>query len=536
LTRSKGFNLRILGVSGTCIVSGALLEDTTVTSGIITSTWSRGGLDLDGQANTIPQANLTTLLSVTHPDVVLMSFQDYTQGTVGLPAAWTLWSTARSAQSWCVLAPHLDQSLGSNRTRNDEIAAWCKSTGNDYADATSVVKDYATAVALGWMADTAHLNSQGFQAVATMFWRSMDILNEVGATGSQNVSSKTVSANNLVENGNSLSTLRTTDANVFSPGGFLSPAGNQINVINASAMTSVGTGAFAFGMWLTMPADTTKYHALFSASDNGGLQRPGGIICATRTDGGIRITFYKVGGTSADYWEILIGASQWEPGKRKFLWLSRSAAGVLKCGFNDQELSPAQGFGIGGTGVVDPAQSVTTQFVRFGGTLNNNGSDYSIHEVAFWDTEVDVKQWFLTGRPPGSPALWYRLREHGGTKAFDSSGNGRTGTLNGSTYWLCKSGGGALVTSNTTATITFNTSLQSETIYNTSASTIASSTITLPTASFDGQTLTYFTHGAHTAVTMAGGTVVGAALTSLSADQTVEWKASATSGTWIRTR
>jgi hypothetical protein len=92
-----------------------------------------------------------------------------------------------------------------------------------------------------------------------------------------------------------------------------------------------------------------------------------------------------------------------------------------------------------------------------------------------------------------------------------------------------------IMTANTTGTITFNALGQTETIYNTSSSTIASATITLPiNTGFAGQTVRYVTAGAVTSVTMSGGSVViGAAPTSLVANGSVAWQA-VTYNTWLR--
>jgi hypothetical protein len=525
--------VRVLNVSGTVGVVGALFENTTVTSGVIFSRWTRGGFDLTGGSNTISQANLTTLLGVINPDLVVICFQDYDQGTTALPAAWTLWSAARSTQSWVVVAPHLDSGLGTNRARNDETAAWCKSAGQDYFDATSVVKDYPTAVTLGWMADGAHLNSQGFQSVSAAFWHAAAIFNDAQSPSPVNVSTKSVAATAFTENGNSTVSLRTAVAKSLT-GGFYDPAGGQNNVRNATSMTSVTTGPFALAAWITLPTVTNAFHSIFHTNENGGGYRPNGISCSLRGDGGLRVEFYQT--TTNDYWSALFGTTQWTPGATVLIWLWRDASGVMRFGFNDKSLTPNQGFGASGSGTINPAQSIETSYVLFGGANNSPGagSNLSIHECAFWNTDTDPRAWFTAGRPPGSPSYWYRLREGVGFYTSDASGNGQIGQLNNATAWLTPIATTDRVTANTTSTVTFNTALQSETIYNTSASAIASSTITLPTASFPGQVCRYYTHGIHTAVTMAGGTVVGAALTAMTADQTVAWKASATSGTWIR--
>jgi len=92
-----------------------------------------------------------------------------------------------------------------------------------------------------------------------------------------------------------------------------------------------------------------------------------------------------------------------------------------------------------------------------------------------------------------------------------------------------------VMTSNTTSTITFNSSGNTETIYNTSASTIASATITLPSTNLAGEICTYSTHGALTSVTMAGATMdVGPSLTTLAADSTAQWQSESANGHFVR--
>lgn len=92
-----------------------------------------------------------------------------------------------------------------------------------------------------------------------------------------------------------------------------------------------------------------------------------------------------------------------------------------------------------------------------------------------------------------------------------------------------------LTTANTTATVTFNANGQSETVYNTSASTISSLSVTLPSVTVPGQRVTYYTHGTLTSVTLTG-TVTGAAWTSGAADSTVSYLAIDNAGTFVRTR
>src|ERR1700734_2159789 len=90
------------------------------------------------------------------------------------------------------------------------------------------------------------------------------------------------------------------------------------------------------------------------------------------------------------------------------------------------------------------------------------------------------------------------------------------------------------MTSNSTGTATFNSSSNSETIYDSSSTTVAALTITLPTTSIPGQLCSYATAAIVTTITMAGGTVdIGSALTASPANGVFIWECDV-SGHWIR--
>jgi hypothetical protein len=93
-----------------------------------------------------------------------------------------------------------------------------------------------------------------------------------------------------------------------------------------------------------------------------------------------------------------------------------------------------------------------------------------------------------------------------------------------------------VMTSNTTATITFNTLGNPETIYNTSSSTIVTATITLPATSAAGQLLTYVSNGAITTLTITGGTedVGGTLPATLAANTTLQFQETGTGGHYVR--
>jgi len=96
-----------------------------------------------------------------------------------------------------------------------------------------------------------------------------------------------------------------------------------------------------------------------------------------------------------------------------------------------------------------------------------------------------------------------------------------------------------VMTANATGTITFNTSGNSETIYNTSSTTIASATITFPSgasSSTPGQTLTYVGHGAITSLSFGGGSIDnrGTLPSSLAADATLVFREVGTNGHYVQ--
>jgi len=93
-----------------------------------------------------------------------------------------------------------------------------------------------------------------------------------------------------------------------------------------------------------------------------------------------------------------------------------------------------------------------------------------------------------------------------------------------------------LITANQTATVVFNSQGQSETVVNTSATTIGSLAVTFPSVSVPGQVLSYYTHGTLTAVVPTGGTLVGTAWSAGAADSTVSFKAINGTGTFVRTK
>lgn len=90
------------------------------------------------------------------------------------------------------------------------------------------------------------------------------------------------------------------------------------------------------------------------------------------------------------------------------------------------------------------------------------------------------------------------------------------------------------MTQNNTATATFNTTSNNETIYDTSSTLAASLTINLPGTSVAGQILRYVSNRVVTTVTVNGTVSVGAALTTLAANSSVAWQAIDASGTFIR--
>lgn len=94
--------------------------------------------------------------------------------------------------------------------------------------------------------------------------------------------------------------------------------------------------------------------------------------------------------------------------------------------------------------------------------------------------------------------------------------------------------GAPIMTANTTATAGFNSVGNNETIYNTNSSTLSTLTLALPTTTSVGQVCRYITNGIVTTLTLTGTVVIGAAVTSLSALQTISFQAINTTGSFVR--
>jgi len=90
------------------------------------------------------------------------------------------------------------------------------------------------------------------------------------------------------------------------------------------------------------------------------------------------------------------------------------------------------------------------------------------------------------------------------------------------------------MTSNSTSTATFNTNMQDETIYNSSGTTVASLTITLPSTNRLGQVVRYVTAAVTTTVTISGTVLIGAAVTTLGANGSIAYQSVSANGSWIR--
>lgn len=91
-----------------------------------------------------------------------------------------------------------------------------------------------------------------------------------------------------------------------------------------------------------------------------------------------------------------------------------------------------------------------------------------------------------------------------------------------------------VTTLNNTAATTFNVTGQAETQYNTSGTTVAAVALALPTVTVPGQTLTFVSKSAVTALTVTGTVLIGAAITAMTALQAISYRAVDNAGTFIR--
>lgn len=119
--------------------------------------------------------------------------------------------------------------------------------------------------------------------------------------------------------------------------------------------------------------------------------------------------------------------------------------------------------------------------------------------------------------------------------AFGQDVNGKAELFQDGSYnFRARLQGLHLTTLNNTAATSFNATGQTETQYNTSGTTVAAVALALPTVTVPGQTVSFASKSAVTAVTVTGTVLVGAALTSMSALQVVSYRAVDNAGTFIR--
>lgn len=176
-----------------------------------------------------------------------------------------------------------------------------------------------------------------------------------------------------------------------------------------------------------------------------------------------------------------------------------------------------------GDGLPDPAYVsgangayIDVDTAIFSGTFSGNGQ---------FITNLNISVVYNAGAVTPANA-WQTNNVNGGIFTVNTNYLGYT--ANGQRFV-----NGTVMTANTTATATFNTSGFSETIYNTSATTLGTLAITLSTSAVPGMINRYATHGICSVVTVTGTVSIGSAVTALTADSTVAWQA-LTASTWAR--
>ena len=157
--------IRCVHVSGgQCDIVACMVEN-TANAGVIVSYLDAGGIDMS-DTNTMPQANLTTLLNVLAPDLITWSMKDANNQsgdtvTAKLTAHNALWQAA-FATDWLYITPYPDAvaaSISQARIQADPVIAHAIAVGQSYFDTLDFIESYAYGTANGFFADPTHVNS-----------------------------------------------------------------------------------------------------------------------------------------------------------------------------------------------------------------------------------------------------------------------------------------------------------------------------------------------------------------------------------------
>lgn len=433
-TKDASFESQLIVVTGATVVAGALLEDTTATVGVIVTILARGGLDLTGQANTMPQANLAVLLGVMVPDLIVQTFAD-SDISVSFTAQYALWQGARAAQDWIYVAPsfgNTDDVASAGDIRNNAIIDFAIANGQEYWDMRQCIRNYALAVANGLMGDVTHLNGFGINIVAEEFWNDFGVLKRQNSVTSQPIKTASVDARKITLRGNVLTDLMIAQGRAgIGAGGIIAPAAAASLVGNVKSMTSVGTGPFAIAAWRRFEATVGGNNSIFAIMPtNARTNQAGGIFANLATDGAIKIDWFQ--GTTSDFMRITLAAASIAPylNKTCLFGFRRTANNDIIITINDQVIIPNQ-VSASGAGVISGSLTVGSNFSWFGYHINTAGASSEILATAFWNTDTDPVSWFTSGAVPATPAYFYALREGGGGQTLDLSGSGNHGEVFG---------------------------------------------------------------------------------------------------------
>lgn len=156
-----GYQVRVLGVTGTCrIIGAALLNNSSGSNGAVLWDVGKGGASMADEVTVTP-AVLNAVMADITPTVVSTSFQDTPSIVSANLAAWNsmLTTSATAADfSYIGIPPVSDSSTDiDDLAQNASYRALCTTNNYFYLDTYGLLGSYANASAAGWAPDV-HLS------------------------------------------------------------------------------------------------------------------------------------------------------------------------------------------------------------------------------------------------------------------------------------------------------------------------------------------------------------------------------------------
>lgn len=425
---------------GQCDIVGVMLEN-TANAGVVVSYMDRGGLDMS-TVNTMPEANLATILDVLAPDLIIWSMKDGSTSAVVTPkltAHQALWDTAYATE-WLYITPYPDATAATEtqaRAQADPVIDHARLNGLEFFDTLKFIPSYAFGNDNGFFADVTHVNV----LAKTTFMQSL--VDATGllprsATRSRQGPGGTAHFDEVILGGFSAAGLIRSSAsrdNVLGSGLLLPITTGRVH--NATSMNASLSSGVTMVVWTRVPlAQSTLDQELMAIKPSPGGNQNNSLTMIVR-NGLVRL-IYRVSDTDT----AIQQTASWVE------W--RKYAGQIipiACRYDPNAAIGTGPWSVSVNGVLFPfnisnARDVVLSgnFFRVGSVINANRLNWELFAARLYNTAIsdaELAALVIDGTSTTAPIIDWRFNEGSGTGVLDHSGNGWHGEVVGD--WIRKS-------------------------------------------------------------------------------------------------